>query len=126
MKFSEMPYQRADIAKAGETFAEVTAAVATAKTVDELMAGYRRLCEIAKEVLTAQSLCYVRHTIDTRDAFYDEENNYYDEQMPMFQLAMMRYYAAMVASPLRSELEEKWARSGSRTPRCSSRAWTNA
>ncbi len=107
MKFSEMPYVRADIAKAGETFAEVTAAVATAKTVDELMAGYRRLCEIAKEILTAQSLCYVRHTIDTRDAFYDEENNYYDEQMPMFQLAMMRYYAAMVASPLRDELEEK-------------------
>ena len=106
MKFSEMPYRRADIAGICAEFAEVTAKVPMAETAEELMAGYRRLCELAKEVLTAQSLCYVRHTIDTRDAFYDAENNYYDAQMPLFSLAMMEYYKAMVASPLSAELEK--------------------
>ncbi|MBR5519796.1 MAG: M3 family oligoendopeptidase [Clostridia bacterium] len=107
MKFSEMPYHRADIATACAEIAEVTAAVPNAASADALMEMYRRMCEIAKDVLTMQSLCYVRHTIDTRDTFYDEENNYYDEQMPLFSLATMEYYKAMVASPLRAELEAR-------------------
>ena len=52
MKFSEMPYHRADIATACAEIAEVTAAVPNAASADVLMEMYRRMCEIAGMTVT--------------------------------------------------------------------------
>ena len=41
--------------------------------------------EMGKEVGTNCSIAYVRHTIDTRDEFYEKESDYLDEIYPALQ-----------------------------------------
>ena len=44
------------------------------------------------------SLAYVRHTIDTRDEFYDQENDYADEIAPAVQEAEQKV-SKLLAGP---------------------------
>ena len=107
MKFSEMPYQRADIAAARGEIAALLRAFSAAGSAEAQFACYEAVRDIAKRVATMEALCYVRHTVDTRDAFYDAENAYYDENMPLFRLSLTEFYRAALASPHRTALEER-------------------
>lgn len=49
----------------------------------------------------------IRHTIDTADAFYDAENDAADELMPVYEGIKSRFYAALVSSRFRPDLERR-------------------
>ena len=71
------------------------------------MKAYQEFDKIQGEVNTALSLAYVRHTIDTRDQFYDQENDFADEAGPALQETSQKVNRALLDSPLRAQLEEK-------------------
>ncbi|MCL6345186.1 M3 family oligoendopeptidase, partial [Pectobacterium carotovorum subsp. carotovorum] len=48
------------------------------------------------------------HTIDTRDEFYDKENDFYDEAGPLFSKLSNEFGAEMVKSKFRAELEKEF------------------
>lgn len=50
----------------------------------------------------------VRHTIDTTDKFYDEENDALDQLAPVYEGLKSDFYRALVGSRFRPELEERW------------------
>ncbi|MDX1939688.1 MAG: M3 family oligoendopeptidase, partial [Saprospiraceae bacterium] len=56
------------------------------------------------------NICYIRHTIDTKDQFYEEENNYFDQMMPNYQALVSQFYEKLLQSPFRQELENKWGK----------------
>ena len=56
---------------------------------------------------TASALSYCRFTLNTRDAFYQGEVEYYDEVGPEFSDLLTRYAGAMLDSPFRTELERR-------------------
>ena len=107
MKFSEMPYERADIQASCKTIQAAAETVRHAGTAAEALAQYEVFKAEAMRVLTMQSLSYVRHTVDTRDTFYDAENDYYDEHMPLYELAAFDFYRAMTESPFRADMEKE-------------------
>ena len=107
MKFSEMPYERADIQASCKTIQAAAETVRHAGTAAEALAQYEVFKAEAMRVLTMQSLSYVRHTVDTRDPFYDAENDYYDEHMPLYELAAFDFYRAMTESPFRADMEKE-------------------
>ena len=51
------------------------------------------------------NLCYIRHSVDTTDAFYKEEQDFFDEFSPVVQGYGTKYYNALIHSPFREELE---------------------
>ena len=57
-----------------------------------------------KHVDTLFTLASVRHTIDTRDKFYDEEMEFANSAMPQIQQWQDSWTAAMLASPYRKKL----------------------
>ena len=110
MTFSQIPYQRADLQAWKTQVEEQTSRFLAAKTFAEADAIYREAELSSVEYDTMISLASIRHDIDTRDAFYDAENNYYDEQLPTLQKAFKAWTMATLESPFRSELEEKYGK----------------
>ena len=56
---------------------------------------------------TQATLCSIRYTVDTRDPFYEAENEYNDQQSPLLQEKLQEFQKALTASPFRKELEEE-------------------
>ncbi len=108
MKFSEIPYVRADLAHWKVMIEDVTARFQAAKSFEEADAIYQeaQICDI--DYGTAVSLARIRRDIDTRDVFYDGEVNYYNQEMPKLQPVMKAWTQATLESPFRKELEEKY------------------
>ena len=56
------------------------------------------------------SLCYIRHTINTEDKFYDEENEFFDSANPDFVQYAQTVAEVIAKSAFRPELERKFGR----------------
>ena len=70
MKFSEMPYERPDLTAAFTQFDAMAQAIAAAPGAADVLAQYAAFEKLAGHLSTMATLAEVRHTIDTRDAFY--------------------------------------------------------
>lgn len=64
--------------------------------------------QLRNDLGTMFNLCYIRHSIDTNDEFYKEEQDYMDEMQPEIEGLVTKYYQALVESKFRPELETKW------------------
>jgi M3 family oligoendopeptidase len=56
------------------------------------------------------TICSIRHSIDTNDKFYDSENQFFDEHYPETAELINDYYRALLKSPFRNDLEEKFGK----------------
>ena len=108
MKFSEMPYKRPDVAAAAKQLDELTQKAKTAPDGEMLLEVYRETGALGDEVGTAGTLASIRHTVDTRDEFYSAENDYFDEQGPVLSSRTLELYRALLASPHRAALGERY------------------
>lgn len=108
MTFHEIPYQRPDTEALTRDFEQAIEALESAGD----KAAQKRAIEQANEVKahyeTMSSLAFIRHSIDTRDDFYDAEKSFYDEFGPAFEQLNFRYYSALNTSRFREELEEEF------------------
>lgn len=107
MKFHEMPYQRPELDAFRKKTEDVLSRIRSAGSAREQIDAYRNFDQIRMEVDTQISLAYVRHTIDTRDAFYETENDFLDEIGPSFQELGRQVDLALLDSKFRPALEEE-------------------
>lgn len=110
MKFTEMPYVRPDIDVLKAQAQDILRRMENAQSAQEQIDAYLEFDRISKDVSTNMSLANVRHTIDTRDEFYDKENEFTDEAGPAIQEMVQQINLALLRSPYRAELEEKLGR----------------
>ena len=73
MKFSQMTYTRPDAESTKQHLAALTEQLKAAKSYEEARKVFLAQQEQAKHISTASTLASVRHSIDTRDTFYDAE-----------------------------------------------------
>lgn len=106
MKFSEMPYVRPDIDALKEKAAQVVASLEAASSAREQAEIYYDFEECLKHVETMGTLAYIRHTINTKDEFYTQEQDWSDEMMPQLEELSQRVSLALLRSPYREELGE--------------------
>ena len=90
MKFSEMPYARPDLDAVKQQLADLLARFKAAATYAEAHAIFLEEEKLNKHVDTLAQLASVRNTIDTRDKFYDEEMNFWNEAAPQLQECQTR------------------------------------
>ena len=108
MRFSEIPYRRADLAAWKALVEDLTARFLAAGTFEEADAVYREAQTSQEEYDTMVTLARIRRDIDTRDPFYDGEVEYYDREMPNLQGSFQAWTDATLHTPFRKELEEKY------------------
>lgn len=107
MKVSDLEYKRLTLDEITTISEEIITNVKNAKSVCEVLHAREKYVELVKEFTTAVSLSYMRYTINTTDAFYLTEKDYYDEITPKFQNILQEYATAMLESPFRAELEKE-------------------
>ena len=103
MKFSEMPYARPDIEALKTKYAELTERLKAAADYAEAKAVFLEMETLYKHAQTQAVLCSVRHSIDTRDKFYDEEEQFWNAAGPELQEYEQQWTAALLASPFRAD-----------------------
>ena len=108
MKFSEMPYQRPDPEAVKARTQELTGKLKNAKSYEEAKAVFLTYEEEEKAIDTMGSLAYVRHSIDTRDEFYDGEIEFWDEFGPELEEYAQEWLEAMLVSPFRKDFEAEY------------------
>ena len=100
-----MPYSRPDIEGLKAKLNALREKIEKAEDAEEVISAYEEICLLSEDYSTAGSLAYVRHTIDTKDEFYDNENDFFDEVGPTVSEAFQGINRALLASPFRRELE---------------------
>ena len=110
MKFSEMKYVRPDMEVLRQAAAQAVDAIANAANADEAAEAYLSWDKAGGSYATMNSLCYIRHTINTEDKFYDEENEFFDNAGPDFTELNQSVAKAVAESSFRNELEKKFGR----------------
>ena len=108
MKFTEIPYVRADMAHWKQMTEDLTARFKAAQTFEEADAIYREAETADADYNTMVSLAKIRRDIDTRDAFYDGEVTFYNQELPKLRPAFKAWTQATLESPFRPQLEEKY------------------
>ncbi len=104
MQFSEIPYERPDLAALQTQFEELLSAFSEADANGQVEL-IRAIKKLRADFMTQQSVCHVRHTSDTRDSFYESENAFFDEAGPHFEALVNRFAELLVGSRHRAEIE---------------------
>lgn len=107
MKFKDMPYQRVDYAEAERRLTELTRRVREARSGEEVWEVHQDFYQAYKDVSDMMTIAHIRYDVDTTDAFYSAEQDYYDEVRPKIGNLLKEYHKALYESPYRSYMEEK-------------------
>ena len=112
MKFSEFPYSRPDMDELLAVVKKDREAMNAAEDYDSFLAAFKDLNQAIDHFRSAESLSYVRHTIDTRDEFYKAEHDFFNEQMPVLENLLADVYKDVLnskfAEQLRNDVPETW------------------
>lgn len=107
MKFSEFTYVRPDTKKLELDFNELLNKFDLAQDFKAQNSAMEEINKLRSEFESMATIVEIRHTIDTTDKFYEEEQDYFDENMPIYQGSISKYYKSLTNSKFRDKLEEK-------------------
>ena len=108
MKFDAFQYRRPEMEAYQQQFQQLLEAFHEANSFEEQSHLVEEINQLRREYSSMYNICHIRHTIDTRDTFYETENNFFDNNNPSFDALVNQYYEALLASRFRKQLEEKW------------------
>lgn len=108
MKFAEYQYQRPDFDIYQTEFLATLNQLATADSPQQAKEVVAQLNTLRSRVETQGVLASVRYSIDTSDAFYEKEDEYWNEYQPHFESLNAQFYQTLMASPYLAELKESY------------------
>ena len=104
--FPEFTYARPDLDRLEHAFNEVLETLKSAASVNDAIAAVEQIDAIRASVATAYNIGYIRYSINTKDEFYRQEKDWFDEHLPRTEQWRVDYYRALLDSPHREALEE--------------------
>ena len=110
MKFSEMKYEKPDFEKLAEQAEQIRKNIENASSFEEADKAFIDYDNFTRKVATLFSLSYIRHTIDTNDEFYNEQQEFWDEHAPQLQAFDNVIGKSLLESKFRPQLEDKYGR----------------
>ncbi|WP_214721912.1 M3 family oligoendopeptidase [Exiguobacterium sp. s192] len=110
LTFSELTYVRPDLNVLETSMHAAINRLREATDVDAANNAITEINTLRNQFETASQLVEIRHTIDTRDGFYETEQGFFDEAGPVYQGYVSSYYHALTAHPLRASLESTWGK----------------
>ena len=96
MKFSEMPYTRPDAEALKKQMSQLTERLQSAASYEEARQVFLEKEAASRTVETQATLASIRHSIDTRDTFYDGEEKFWNTFGPEIDEQVIRETGATV------------------------------
>lgn len=108
MKFSQMRYERPDAEQLRKQLSDLTTALAKAADYETARDIFLKKDKLSRHLDTMATLAQIRHSIDTRDAFYEAECDYFNMTIPELQEYEQAWTKALLDSPHRARFEEEF------------------
>lgn len=105
MKFNEFKYEHLDEEYLKKNYEEGIKKLKEANSPEEFMKAFNELNEFRGHMSSMNTICSIRHTINTVDEYYDKENEYWDNTMPIMQAYEVEFSKLVLESKFRSELD---------------------
>ena len=110
LKFSQMPYQRPDLSEIKTEVAGLIDGLGRAADYAAAREAFLALDALRRRVQTQCNLACIRHSIDTRDAFYKGEKQFWNEAVPELEEHFQRWTEALLDSPYREQFAAEFGR----------------
>ncbi|MBY6037465.1 M3 family oligoendopeptidase [Fictibacillus nanhaiensis] len=108
MKFSEFTYERPNVTELKTAFEKAVQIFREASSADQQNEAMKKVVDLRNGFESKARLAKIRHTINTEDVFYKDEQAFMDENLPVYQGMVTAFHEALVQSPYKDELEKKW------------------
>ena len=105
MKFSEYKYEHLDYEQLVKGYKSFLEKLENEKDPKEFKKIFDELNVFRGHISTMQTICSIRHTINTADKYYDEENEYWDNTMPMLEEYEVALAKIMLDCKFKDELD---------------------
>ena len=105
MKFSEFKYEHLDETYLKENYETGIKKLKEANDAASFMKAFNEVNEFRGHMSSMNTICSIRHTINTADEFYDKENEYWDNTMPVMQAYEVEMANIILNCPFRNELD---------------------
>ena len=110
MKFSDMPYARPDVAALKEEMTALTQRLQEAKDYPAARAAFLEMDSLSRRAETQITLASIRHSIDTRDKFYDDEMQFWNGVLPELEEYSQLWTEALLKSAFRPDFEAEYGK----------------
>lgn len=110
MKFSSFPYHRPDMSALQAQFEVALGKFEHAASAENQLTAMQEINAVRSAFDTMYQICSIRHSIDTRDTFYTEEQAYFDEHGPEMEALISKYYQVLVKARFREAIEQKYGK----------------
>jgi M3 family oligoendopeptidase len=108
MKFSDFKYERPDLDKVKKSLEEKLALINTGHSLEtEIKAAYD-IFKINDDLDTLGNLVGIRNSINTTDEFYEKEQEFFDENMPVLRQYEQMFVEKLLDSPHREGLVKEF------------------
>ena len=79
----------------------------TAQTFEQQDEALMKINELRQGFMSMHNICQIRHTVDTKDSFYEAENEFFDQNSPDYEAMTNRFYKSLLTCKYRDQLESK-------------------
>ena len=110
MKFNEITYKRPDIALLENNFNKLLDVFDNAQNFEVQDAIMKDINFLRMEYQTQGTIASIRYSIDTTNKAFEEEQDFFDQNNPVYEGLVNKYYASIINSKFRNELEKKWGK----------------
>lgn len=107
-KFSQMEYKRPDFNALFDEGKALLGRMEKAGSAQELFDAMQTLDNEMRHLATQRTLAHIRYTINTKDEFYDKENDTFDEELPRFQEISTEAARIVLESPYKDDVAQKY------------------
>ncbi len=109
-RFKDLPYDRPDFAKVKTELAAITEKMKNAASYEEAKAAYFDFESIMSDLRDAYTIVSIRHTVDTRDKFYDDENEFLSEAFPELSPYTVAFSNALYDGKFKADFEKEFGK----------------
>lgn len=109
-RFKDLPYVRPDFAKVKTELAAITEKMKNAASYEEAKAAYFDFEAIMSDLRDAYTIVSIRHTVDTRDKFYDDENEFLSEAFPELSPYTVAFSNALYDGKFKADFEKEFGK----------------
>lgn len=108
MKFSQIPYQRPDLEECKNVLASLIRRFSEADTYENARQCFLEYDEYTKHLYTMDALATIRHNVDTRDEFYDQEVSFFNQAVPELENYNQKWRDALLESRFRQDFRKEF------------------
>lgn len=108
MKLEEMPYERIDLEETEKCFRQYGEQLKDAKSFMEANEAFLKKDMLQRHVNTMHVLCQIRHDVNTKDAFYNEETSFWNGALPKMEGLNDAFNEILLESKYRPEFEKEY------------------